>query len=49
MKRSIAIYLAGSIQKGHEDSGDSFWTQADMDQLRTDLKEFEVIFLNRSS
>ncbi len=46
MKQTIAIYLAGSIQKGHENSSESFWTETDMNQLRSDLKEFEVVFLN---
>lgn len=46
MKQKIAIYLAGSIQKGHEKSDESFWTDEDMQTLRNHLPEFELSFLN---
>lgn len=46
MKRRIAIYLAGSIKKGHEKENGSFWTEEDMHLLSTKLKEFDLAFLN---
>lgn len=46
MKQTIAIYLAGSIQKGNGNSKESFWTESDIHQLQTDLNEFDVVFLN---
>ncbi|MBS0654089.1 MAG: hypothetical protein JSR39_11260 [Verrucomicrobia bacterium] len=46
MKTHISIYLAGSIQKGHEKNNDSYWTDADMQSLRESLAEFQLSFLN---
>lgn len=46
MKKKIAIYLAGSIKKGHEKIDASFWTDQDMNQLKQCLPQFEVSFLN---
>lgn len=46
MKRCVAIYLAGSIQKGHEKSGDTYWTYEDMEALTKFLPEFTLSFLN---
>lgn len=46
MKQKIAIYLAGSIQKGHEKGDETFWTGRDMDLLRLHLPQFEISFLN---
>lgn len=46
MKTHISIYLAGSIQKGHEKNNDSYWTDADMQNLRESLAEFQLSFLN---
>lgn len=46
MKSKIAIYLAGSIKKGHERSDESFWTENDMVQLKAHLDKHEVSFLN---
>ncbi|MBX7067417.1 MAG: hypothetical protein K1X28_09315 [Parachlamydiales bacterium] len=46
MKQRIAIYLAGTIKKGHEDAHASHWTDEDMDLIRTALNRFEVVFLN---
>lgn len=45
MKKKIAIYLAGSIKKDHE-KADSYWTEADMNLLRSELHAYEVFFLN---
>lgn len=45
MKKTIAIYLAGTIQKGHENS-DSRWTDDDMAIIRETLSEYEISFLN---
>ncbi len=42
----IAIYLAGSIKKGHEKSGDSYWTEADIQFIQQNLSECTVSFLN---
>ncbi|HSX25615.1 MAG TPA: hypothetical protein VLE89_01240 [Chlamydiales bacterium] len=41
--KKVAIYLAGSIQKGHE-THESYWTAAHMEILKKELKN--VIFLN---
>ncbi|KKR96857.1 MAG: hypothetical protein UU47_C0006G0018 [candidate division TM6 bacterium GW2011_GWE2_41_16] len=46
MKPKIAIYLAGTIKKGHEKSNESFWDAENIDLLRTFLKNYEVVFLN---
>lgn len=46
MKRKVAIYLAGSIKKGHEKSDESYWTEEDMRLLQKILHPFEVSFLN---
>jgi hypothetical protein len=46
MKKKIAIYLAGSIKKGHENSNDSYWTDADMAFLKNSLSSYDVSFLN---
>lgn len=45
MKRKVAIYLAGSIQKGHENHK-SFWTNDDMSIIKACLSDFDVSFLN---
>lgn len=44
--KKIAIYLAGSIKKGHEKTDESFWTDQNMDQLKHCLPQFKVSFLN---
>ncbi len=46
MKPRIAIYLAGSIKKGHENPNESFWTEEDIQLLRATLKQYDVAFLN---
>lgn len=46
MKRKIAIYLAGSIKKGHEKGDGSYWTDADLATLREHLDKYELSFLN---
>lgn len=46
MKSKIAIYLAGTIKKGHENSKESFWTEEDITYLKENLSEYEVSFLN---
>lgn len=46
MAEKISIYLAGSIKKGHENTQESFWTDADMLELKQYLSEYEVAFLN---
>lgn len=46
MKSKIAIYLAGSIKKGHEKTDETYWTDADMRFIRQSLNEYEISFLN---
>ncbi len=46
MRSKIAIYLAGSIKKGHEKSNESYWSDADLQCIRQNLSDFEVFFLN---
>ncbi len=46
MSNKIAIYLAGSIKKGHERADESFWTDEDILLLKKSLAEYEVSFLN---
>lgn len=46
MKAKIAIYLAGSIKKGHEKSDESYWTEEDMQILRKTLSLYDISFLN---
>lgn len=46
MKTKIAIYLAGSIKKGHENPQESFWTENDISSLKLNLNKFDVSFLN---
>lgn len=46
MKQKIAIYLTGSIKKGHEASNESYWTQEDISRIKTNLEKFDVSFLN---
>jgi hypothetical protein len=45
MKTKIAIYLAGSIKKGHE-RDDCYWTNEDMALIRKNLHAYDVTFLN---
>lgn len=46
MDCKISIYLAGSIQKGHERGNELFWTEDDMRFLQKALGEYELSFLN---
>lgn len=46
MKQSVAIYLAGTIKKGHEVSDLLCWTDEHMTQIQEGLKDFNVSFLN---
>lgn len=46
MQKKIAIYLAGSIKKGHEPSKESHWTDHDMHELKQHLQGYDVAFLN---
>ena len=43
--KSISIYLAGSIKKGHEQT-ESVWTEEHLTLIKNNLKEFQVLFLN---
>lgn len=49
MKKRFAIYLAGSIKKGHENPRESFWTEGDILFLKQALLPLEVVFLNPAS
>lgn len=44
--KTLAIYLAGSIQKGHESGNELYWTEAHLQELRERLAPAEVTFLN---
>lgn len=44
--KKIAIYLAGNIKKEHEKTDESFWTEEDMNLLRSSLNGYLVSFLN---
>lgn len=46
MNEKIAIYLAGSIKKGHENAQESYWTDEDMLVLKRCLNEYVLFFLN---
>lgn len=46
MTQSIAIYLAGSIQKGHEKGNELWWSETHMEQMRQSLETFDLLFLN---
>lgn len=46
MTRSIAIYLAGSIQKAHEKGNELFWCEEHMEEMRGVLHDFDLLFLN---
>lgn len=43
--KQIAIYLAGSIKKGHE-TDPFYWTDADLAVIKDNLNKFEISFLN---
>ncbi|VVC75781.1 hypothetical protein AQUSIP_10780 [Aquicella siphonis] len=45
MKKKIAIYLAGSIQKAHEEN-DSHWSEQDIGNLKELLSDYEISILN---
>lgn len=44
--QKVAIYLAGSIKKGHENNDGSYWTDDHMNELREILAPVTVSFLN---
>lgn len=44
--KKIAIYLAGSIKKGHENPNETFWTEEDKQAIIRSLPSFHVSFLN---
>jgi hypothetical protein len=44
--KSIAIYMAGSIQKGHEKGNELFWHETHFQELRNLLKDRTISFLN---
>lgn len=46
MADDITIYLAGKIQKAHEEPNETYWTEADQQILREALAPRKVLFLN---
>lgn len=46
LNNKLAVYLAGSIKKGHEPPTELFWTEVEIDELKTALNDFEISFLN---
>ncbi|HSW72999.1 MAG TPA: hypothetical protein VLG44_06310 [Chlamydiales bacterium] len=44
--RQVAIYLAGSIKKGHENPHETFWTEENRKEITKGLTSFKVSFLN---
>ncbi|MBS0604285.1 MAG: hypothetical protein JSS60_04515 [Verrucomicrobia bacterium] len=46
LSNKLAIYLAGSIKKGHEPPSELFWTDEETSVLKDALKEYELAFLN---
>ena len=44
--KTLSIYLAGNIKKGHEDSSAIFWTEEDRQVLQKQLPDHKLIFLN---
>lgn len=45
-KLKVAIYLAGTIHKGHEKEDESYWTEENMRFLKEALHDYDVSFLN---
>lgn len=45
----LSVYLSGSIKKGKSDERDTFWTNADQDQIRRELSPLTVHMLNPAS
>lgn len=45
----VAIYLSGSIKKGHADTRDSFWSDSDMEFISKAMQPLKVHFLNPAS
>jgi hypothetical protein len=46
MTKSISIYLAGKIQKAHEQQNETYWTQEDQELLSLLLAPYQIHFLN---
>jgi len=46
MSNEVAIYLAGKIQKAHENPNETYWTEKDQEILRQALSPSSVYFLN---
>jgi len=44
--KKISIYLAGNIQKGHENESKIFWSQVDIENLKLNCSPIEITFLN---
>jgi len=46
MRPKISIYLAGKIQKAHEGANERYWTEENLESLKSHLSDFEITFLN---
>ncbi|MCH9612848.1 MAG: hypothetical protein S4CHLAM102_13480 [Chlamydiia bacterium] len=46
MSKSFSIYLAGKIQKAHENPNETYWTEKDQEVLRQALLPRQLHFLN---
>ncbi|MCI5052087.1 MAG: hypothetical protein MRY21_02990 [Simkaniaceae bacterium] len=44
--KKIAMYLAGTIKKDHENPADTYWSDENIAEIRQELKDCEVTFLN---
>ncbi len=44
--KKISIYLAGNIQKGHENESLIYWTENDLKKIREVLSFVKINFLN---
>jgi hypothetical protein len=44
--KKISIYLAGNIQKGHENESLIYWTEHDLKKIRETLSFIKITFLN---
>lgn len=49
MKTEITFYLAGKIQKAHEQANETYWTTQDQETLRQFLAPTKLTFLNPAS
>jgi len=46
MKNSVSIYLAGKIQKSHENPNETYWTEEDIQLIQNISDPLKIHFLN---